>query len=232
MEVWAANRSAAIVAFGDSITDGFGAKEGEYGDWPNQLAKRLAELKGSASLAVANEGIGGNRILFDGAGVNSLARFDRDVLSQPGVVDVIVLEGINDIGWPHMKLPPAKEGSPVRSNPFTNQVVSTGDLIQGYKQIIERAHQHGIRAFGATILPYEGANYFSEDGEATRQAVNQWIRTGGAFDGVFDFDAAVRDPDHPAKFKQDLQSGDYLHPNSAGYTAMAAAIDLSSLRAK
>ena len=232
MEVWTAHRSAAIVAFGDSITDGFGAKEGEYGDWPNQLAKRLAELKGSAGLAVANEGIGGNRILFDGAGVSSLARFDRDVLSQPGVVDVIVLEGINDIGWPHMKLPPAKEGSPVRSNPFANQVVSAGDLIQGYKQIIERAHQHGIRAFGATILPYEGANYFSEDGEATRQAVNQWIRTGGAFDGVFDFDAAVRDPNHPSKFKESLQSGDFLHPNSAGYTAMAAAIDLSSLRAK
>ena len=232
MEVWAANRSAAIVAFGDSITDGFGAKEGEYGDWPNQLAKRLAELNSSASLAVANEGIGGNRILFDGAGVNSLARFDRDVLSQPGVVDVIVLEGINDIGWPHMKLPHAKEGSPLRSNPFANQVVSAGDLIQGYKQIIERAHQHGIRVFGATILPYEGANYFSEDGEATRQAVNQWIRTGGAFDGVFDFDAAVRDPNHPSKFKESLQSGDFLHPNSAGYTAMAASIDLSSLRAK
>jgi lysophospholipase L1-like esterase len=232
MEVWASDRSATIVAFGDSITDGFGAKESEYGDWPNQLAMRLAELKDSAHLAVANEGIGGNRILYDGAGVNSLARLDRDVLSQPGVVDLIVLEGINDIGWPHMKPPPAREGAPVRVNPFANQVVTAGNLIQGYKQIIDRAHQHGIRVFGATILPYKGANYFTEDGEAVRQAVNQWIRTGGSFDGVIDFDAAVRDPNEPARFKEDLQSGDYLHPNSAGYKAMAAAINLSSLWAK
>jgi lysophospholipase L1-like esterase len=232
MEVWAADRSAAIVTFGDSITDGFGAKEGEYGDWPNQLAKRLAEVKGQPTLAVDNEGIGGNRILHDGAGVNALARFDRDVLSQPGVVGLIVLEGINDIGWPHIKFPPAREGTPVRANPFAAQVVSANDLIQGYKQIIDRAHQHGIRVFGATILPYEGSSTFTVDGEAIRQAANQWIRTGDAFDGVFDFDAAVRDPIHPARFKEDLQSGDNLHPNSAGYKAMAAAINLSLLREK
>ena len=232
LEVWAADRAGTVVAFGDSITDGAGAKESEYSDWPNQLAKRLSELKGSPSLAVANEGIGGNRILYDGAGVNSLARFDRDVLSQPGVVGLIVLEGINDIGWPHMKLHPAREGAPPRTNPFANQVVSAADLIQGYKQMIDRAHQHGIKVFGATILPYEGAGVYTEDGEAVRQGVNQWIRTGGAFDGVVDFDAAVRDPDHPSKFKQDLQSGDYLHPNSKGYTAMVAAINLSSLRAR
>ena len=232
MEVWAADRSAAIVTFGDSITDGFGAKEGEYGDWPNQLAKRLAEVKGQPTLAVDNEGIGGNRILHDGAGVNALARFDRDVLSQPGVVGLIVLEGINDIGWPHIKFPPAREGTPVRANPFAAQVVSANDLIQGYKQIIDRAHQHGIRVFGATILPYERSSTFTDDGEAIRQAANQWIRTGGAFDGVFDFDAAVRDPIHPARFKEDLQSGDNLHPNSAGYKAMAAAINLSLLREK
>jgi lysophospholipase L1-like esterase len=231
LEFWTTDKSAAVVAFGDSITDGFGAKEDEYGDWPNQLAKRLTELKSSSSLAVNNEGIGGNRILYDGAGINALARLDRDVLSQPGIADLIVLEGINDIGWPHMKPLPAKEGSPSPGNPFAAQAVTAGDLIQGMKQIIDRAHEHGIRVFGATMTPYKGADYFTEDGEVIRQAVNQWIRTGKAFDGVFDFDAAVRDPDHPSQFREDLQSGDHLHPNSAGYKAMAASINLSSLRA-
>jgi lysophospholipase L1-like esterase len=231
LEVWAPERFAAIVTFGDSITDGFAAKA-QYGDWPNQLADRLAEGKSPSTLAVDNEGIGGNRVLYDGAGVSALARFDRDVLSQPGVVDLIVLEGINDIVWPHMKPFPARDGAPMRGNPFAAQAVTAGDLIQGMKQIIDRAHQHGIRVFGATILPYEGANNYTDDGEAVRKAVNQWIRTGGAFDGVFDFDASVRDPNHPTKIKEDLQSGDYLHPNAAGYKAMAAAINLSSLRAK
>jgi lysophospholipase L1-like esterase len=232
LEFWSVNQSATVVAFGDSITDGFGAKEDEYGDWPNQLAKRLSETKGAASLAVVNDGIGGNRILYDGAGVNALARLDRDVLSQPGVTDLIVLEGINDIGWPHMKPFPAKEGSPAHGNPFAEQAVTASNLIQGMKQIIDRAHEHGIRVFGATMTPYKGADYFTEDGEVVRQAVNQWIRTGKAFDGVFDFDAAVRDPKLPAQFREDLQSGDHLHPSSAGYKAMAAAIDLPSLRAK
>lgn len=232
LEVWASSQTAAIVAFGDSITDGFGARGVSYGDWPNQLAKRLAEASGSSNLAVDNEGIGGNRILYDGAGVNSLARLDRDVISQPGVADLIILEGINDIGWPHMKLRPAREESPARENPFALQSVTADDLIRGMKQIIERAHEHGIRVFGATMTPYEGADYYSEDGETVRKAVNHWIRTGAAFDGVFDFDAAVRDPNHPTKFRQEMQSGDYLHPNAAGYKAMAAAIDISLLRGK
>ena len=177
-------------------------QKNQYGDWPNQLADRLAKGRAPSILAVDNEGIGGNRILYDGAGVSALARFDRDVLSQPGVVDLIILEGINDIGWPHMKPFPAREGSPVPANPFAAQVVNAGDLIQGMKQMIDRAHQHGIRVFGATMTPYEGASYFTDDGEAVRQAVNQWIRTGGAFDGVIDFDAAVRDPNHPSRFKR------------------------------
>ena len=230
LEVWTADRVGAVVTLGDSITDGVGAKQGTYGDWPDQLAKRL-EAKGEASsLAVLNEGIGGNRILYDGAGINALARFDRDVLAQPGVSDLIVLEGINDIGWPHMKPRPAKDGTLPKEGPFAAQGVTSDDLIAGLRQIIERAHEHRIKVFGATLTPYEGADYFSQDGEAVRQAMNQWIRISGTFDGVVDFDAAVRDPAHPSQFRQDYQSGDHLHPSAAGYKAMADAIDLALLQ--
>jgi lysophospholipase L1-like esterase len=228
VEVWASDRTTATVTFGDSITDGVGAKQGDYTDWPDLLANRLAGEAG-ASLAVVNEGIGGNRILHDGAGVSALARLDRDVLAQPGVVSLIVLEGINDIGWPHLK-PRLPSGVVMKETPFSSDLVSAQELIVGLEQIIERAHQHGIRVFGATLTPYEGADYFSQDGEATRQAVNQWIRSSGAFDGVIDFDAAVRDPDHPSQFRESFQSGDHLHPSAAGYKAMANAVDLAMLR--
>ena len=231
MEVWASDRSSAIVAFGDSITDGFGGKA-QYADWPNQLADRLAEGKSPSTLAVDNEGIGGNRILWDGLGVSALARFDRDVLSQPGVADLIILEGINDIGWPDYKARPDKDGIIPKEGPYAAQRITAKDLIQGLQQLINRAHEHGIKVFGATMTPYGGSGAFTDDSEAIRAAVNQWIRTGGAFDGVFDFDAAVRDPDHPTRFKEDMQSGDHLHPNAVGYKAMAAAIDLSKLRGK
>ena len=175
VEVWAADRAAAVVALGDSITDGAGAKQGTYEDWPDQLAKRLSASAGGTRVAILNEGIGGNRILHDGAGVNALARFDRDVLDQPGIQGIILLEGINDIGWPHMKLPPPKDGSAPKVSPFAAQIVTADDLIAGYRQIIDRAHQHHIRVFAATMTPYEGADYFTADGEAVRQAVNQWI---------------------------------------------------------
>ena len=230
VEVWASPQAAATVAFGDSITDGVGAKQGEYSDWPDDLANRLASGQGAGRLAVLNEGIGGNRILHDGAGVSALARFDRDVLAQPGVVNVIILEGINDIGWPHMKARPSPNGTTPSQGPFADDRVTAQDLIAGLKQIIERAHEHGIRVFGATLTPFEGADYYSADGEVERQAVNQWIRTSGAFDAVFDFDAAVRDPNHPSRFREDYQSGDHLHPSAAGYKAMTAAVDLSVLR--
>jgi len=229
LEVWAPQQSAAIVAFGDSITDGVGAKQGEYTDWPDVLAGRLKNAsKKSPTMAVLNEGIGGNRVLHDGAGVSALARFDRDVLAQPGVTDLIVLEGINDIGWPNIK-PRLPDGSTPKDLPMWHEEVSADDIIAGLRQIIERAHLHGIRVFGATLTPFEGADYYTPDGETKRRAVNQWIRTSGAFDGVFDFDAAVRDPNHPSQFRADYQSGDHLHPSAAGYKAMAGAIDVSAL---
>jgi lysophospholipase L1-like esterase len=203
VEIWTMDQTAqALVAFGDSITDGAGAKQGEYGDWPDQLAKRLAAGTNASNLAILNEGIGGNRILHDGAGVNALARFDRDVLAQPGVADLIVLEGINDIGWPHMKPPASKTGPPFKESPFVTETVSAKEIISGLKQLIDRAHQHGIRVFGATLTPFDGADYFTQDGESARLAINQWIRTSGAFDGVIDFDAAVRDPAHPSRFRE------------------------------
>jgi lysophospholipase L1-like esterase len=233
VEVWAPDQAAATVAFGDSITDGVGAKQGDYTDWPDMLAKRLADEKNAPPLAVVNEGIGGNRVLFDGAGVSALARLDRDVLAQPGVKNMIVLESINDIGWPHMKPPrPPNSGEAPREMPFVHQMVTAQDLIMGMQQLIDRAHQHGIRVFGATLTPYEGANYYTDDGEATRQEVNGWIRTGGKFDGFFDFDAAVRDPSHPGMFLAAYDSGDHLHPSAAGFKAMAGAVDLAALRGK
>jgi lysophospholipase L1-like esterase len=229
LEVASPDRAAALVTFGDSITDGVGAKHGEYGDWPDQLARRLGETKESQNLAILNEGIGGNRIWHDGAGVSALARFDRDVLAHPGVTEVLILEGINDIGWPHMKPRPSKDGVAPPSNPFASETISSKELILAYEQLIDRAHQHGIKVFGATLTPYEGADYFTQDGEVVRQEVNEWIRHSGAFDGVVDFDLAVRDPAHPSRFLGEYQSGDQLHPSTAGYKAMAASVDIATL---
>jgi lysophospholipase L1-like esterase len=228
LEVVAPGGKGATVTFGDSITDGAGAKQGDYLDWPDLLANRIVANERSPRLAVVNEGIGGNRVLHDAAGVNALARLDRDVLAQPGVVNLIVLEGINDLGWPHMKPRKQPDGS-VRESPFTQQLVTAKELITGLSQIVERSHQHGIRVFGATILPYEGADYYTPEEEQKRQQVNQWIRTSGAFDGVIDFDSVTRDPEHPGRMRAEFDSGDHLHPSAAGYNAMAAAIDIHKL---
>jgi lysophospholipase L1-like esterase len=212
IDVAAPATASLIVALGDSITDGHRSTPDTNHSWPALLAARLAAQKATASIAVGNMGIGGNRVLRDGTGVSALARFDRDVLSQSGVKWVMVLEGINDIG--HGATAPA-------------ETVTADELIAGYKQIIERAHTHGIKAIGCTLTPYEGAHYFAENGEPVRQAVNTWIRTSGAYDAVVDFEAATRDPNHPKRLRADLDPGDHLHPNDAGYQAMASAVDLS-----
>lgn len=215
MDVEGSTDSSAIVALGDSITDGAHSSVDANMQWPSQLAKRLQENAGTSNVAVVNAGIGGNRILHDVTGPNALERLDREVIARGGVKYLIVLEGINDLGWPHQ---PAAHGS---------QEVTAEQLIGGLRQIIDRAHAHGIKVFGATLTPYEGANYYSEEGEEKREAINRWIRTSGAFDGVIDFEAAVRDPKNPKRFLPANDSGDHLHPNDTGYTAMAGAIDLS-----
>ncbi len=206
-----------IVAFGDSITDGYRSTVGANQRWPDRLAERLIAHADGRPVAVVNAGIGGNRILADGViatlGPSALARFDRDVLAVPGVSHLIILEGVNDIGGGR-KNPPSAE-----------------DLIAGYRQLIARARAHGVKVIGATILPYEGYTYYYEpEGDVVRQGVNQWIRTSGAFDAVIDFDALMRDPAQPRRLRGDLQSGDWLHPNDAGYRAMGDAIDLSLFR--
>jgi lysophospholipase L1-like esterase len=211
VDVLAPASAGAVVAFGDSITDGATSTPDTNRSWPSQLADRLAANAATANVAVLNHGISGNRLLADGAGISALARFDRDVLAQPGVKWLIVLEGINDIGLSTMM----------------GNAVSADQLIAAQKQMIERAHIHGIKAIGATLLPYGGAPYYSEQGEAIRQAVNQWIRTGGAYDAVVDFDAKLRDPHNPTQLNPAYYISDHLHPNDAGYKLMAETVDLS-----
>ncbi len=201
-----------LVTFGDSITDGTRSTPDTNNRWPDQLVRRSAVQPGGARLAIMNAGIGGNRVLSEGAfnaGVNALARFDIDALGSPGVTHIVVLEGINDIGQARQNPTPTAE-----------------DIIAGHKQLIERAHAKGLRIYGATLTPFYGAAYYTTEGEAKRQAVNEWIRNGGAYDAVIDFDKATRDPDDPRKFSAAYDSCDHLHPNDAGYKAMADAVDL------
>jgi lysophospholipase L1-like esterase len=212
IDVQAPAQSFLIVAYGDSITDGARSSNESNHAWPALLAARLAAKKGTAAIGVANMGIGGNRVLRDGTGSSALARFDRDVLSQSGVRWVMLLEGINDIG--HADTDPGES-------------LEAADIIAGYRQLIERAHTHGVKIIGCTLTPYGGAGYQREHGEAVREAINQWIRTSGAFDAVVDFENAPRDPDDPKKFRAEFDPGDHLHPNDAGYQAMADAIDLA-----
>jgi lysophospholipase L1-like esterase len=213
VDVKADDKSAAIVAFGDSITDGAHSTRNANARWPDVLARRLLADKKTANLSVLNEGIGGNRVLHDDYGPSALARFDRDVLAQAGVKYLIIMESINDIG--HAKDP---------NRPY--DVVSADDLIAGLSQLATRAHTHGIKVFGATLTPYVGAKYSSPAGETMRAAVNEWIRTTNQLDGVIDFDKVTRDPANPTVFLPADDSGDNLHPGDAGYKAMGDSIDL------
>jgi len=215
-----ARDAGTIVALGDSITDGVGSTLDGDDRWPNDLAERLAALTGT-TMSVVDEGIGGNRVLNDSAccGVDAVARFERDVAAQPGVRDVILLEGINDIGF--------SQSDKLDNEPHTD--VSALQIIDGYEQIIAMAHADGLKIYGATLTPFAGARYWTPAGEAKRDAINRWIETSGAFNGVINFAAAVADPNDPEELDPAYDSGDHLHPNAAGYRAMAKAIDLAML---
>jgi lysophospholipase L1-like esterase len=217
LDVISSTATGTVVCVGDSITDGVGSTGGANRRWPDYLARRMNSASGGPTLGVVNAGIGSNRILTDAWVTNpSLkSRFGRDVLGQPNVKSVILLEGINDIG---------SNAGPNGSSPVT-----AADLQNGMKTVIDQAHAVGVKIIGGTILPYAGAQYYTPEGEQVRQAVNQWIRTSGAFDGVIDFDKAMQDPRNPQALNPAYASPDKLHPNDAGYQAMANAVNLALL---
>jgi lysophospholipase L1-like esterase len=218
----AAPGARAIVTYGDSITDGANSTPDADHRWPDILAERVQKQYGD-KVSVLNEAISGERVLTDRMGTNALAHFDRDVVAQPHAATVVLMMGINDIGWPGSPLAPLQPAP------------SADDVIAGYKQLIERAHMAGLRIVAATLTPFEdtfkGApfeGYYNEDKEKKREAINAFIRSG-AFDGFIDFDKAAQDPANPKHIRADFDSGDHLHPNDAGYRAMAEMVDLKLL---
>jgi lysophospholipase L1-like esterase len=219
----ASKRAGVVVAFGDSITDGAGSAVGANDRWPDFLARRLDARYGDGAPGVLDEGIGGNRVLTGSAcyGQSGLARFGRDVLSRPDVRDVILLEGINDISFSQ---------DPDTGCPAPNTDVSAAQIIDGYKTLIAQAHARGLKIFGGTLTPYKGSFVWSPGGQAKWDTVNRWIRTSGAFDGVIDFARVLQDPGDPDYLSPAYSSGDGLHPNDAGYAAMANAINLALLK--
>lgn len=218
IDVLADDEVKAVVTFGDSITDGFNSTVDANRRWPDRLAERLLEQRHPQKRTVVNEGISGNRLLHNVVGPDALSRFDRDVISQAHVEFVTVLLGINDVGFSAISVP---------NSPFADQSVTADQMIQAYRQLITRAHAKGIKIIGATLTPFEGAGYATPEGEAKRQAANNFIRSSGEFDAVIDFDRVTRDPTHPTRLAPKYDSGDHLHPNDLGYKAMADSIDLS-----
>lgn len=225
--------SSAVVAFGDSITDGSVTETGANHRWPDRLAGRLRTTLGPDAVGVLNQGVSGNRLLHDpnppaGSdaenfaayfGQSALRRFDRDVASQPGAEHLIVLLGVNDLGHPGTVAPESER-------------VTAAELIGAHRQIIARAHDRGLKAYGGTVLPFKDdtLGFYTPENEAARQALNHWIRTGGEYDAVIDFDRALRDPSDPQRLLARYDSGDHLHPNDAGAEAMARAVPLRLLR--
>jgi lysophospholipase L1-like esterase len=211
IEVESATPPGVIVAFGDSITEGTGALPDGAGGWPERLAARLVEA--GRPWAIINAGIGGNRLLHQGSGPSGLERLDADALVPSGARCLILLEGINDIG------------RPARPQ-YAHQAIDADDLIAGYRQVIRRAYAVGLKVVLATLSPFEGADYFTPEGEAVRQAVNAWLRSQTEADAMVDFDARLRDPAAPSRLQAAFHSGDWLHPSDAGYQAMAEAVPL------
>lgn len=212
LDVWTKKPAAAAIAvLGDSITDGRGSTTNGNDRWPDILSQRLRADKTTADVAVLNFGVGGGRILRDGLGLSALRRFDRDLIANPGVKWIVILEGINDIG-----------GTPAGAGPATAQ-----ELISAYDQMITRAHDHGIKVYGATIMPFAGfKSYDTPEHQAMRDTVNAWIRTSGRFDAVIDFDAVARDPADPSKLSAATDQGDHLHLSAGGYKIIGGSIDL------
>ena len=223
VEVRPRRAGAAIVALGDSITDGNASTADANHRWPDWLAERLYARDGARlSLGVVNQGISANRLLIDNDNQNALARFDRDVLGVAGARYLVVLLGVNDLG--------VNYGPPTPQRPRPPHVFTVEELIGAYKQLIERGRTHGLKVYGATITPYEGHGQWSPEGEAVRQQLNQWMRTSGAFDAVFDFDAAWRDPAGSARIRPGFGAPDNIHGVDAGYKALADAVDISLFR--
>lgn len=227
VDVLAPRESGSIAALGESTTDGAQSSIDENHRWPDYLARRVMSEPDLHKSGVLNEGLDGNRLLHDGLGPNGLARFERDVLTRSGLSHVIVYFGINDIGT----------GWPGGLNP--DQEVSVDQIVQAYRQLIERAHTRATNIYGATITPFKGAfvpgtpfPLYSPANEMKRQQVNNWIRTSGEFDGVIDFDLVLRDPDDPSKLLGEYDSGDHVHPTDQGYEAMAEAVDLRLFRTR
>jgi lysophospholipase L1-like esterase len=230
LDVRSSTASGTIVAFGDSITDGYQSESGSNARWPNYLARRLDALLGNAAPGVVDEGISGNRILNNSScfGVSALSRFERDALSQPGVKAVIVLEGINDIGF---------AGNPDTGCSVPNDpTVTAGQIEAGYRELIKMAHARGVRIYLGTLTPFAGSNptyggyYGTPHGEALRTEVNNWILTSSDFNGVINFAKATQDPFNPLYLNPVYNSGDSLHPGDLGYEAMADAIPLRFVR--